>query len=522
MIHGKNQLGFELSAKGKTTIQAVKQADLSFLSGNFVPATSDEVELAMDKAVSAFKIYSKISAEKRAQFLDTIANEILNLGNELVQRTMAETGLPEGRIVGERGRTMNQLRLFATVLREGSWVNASIDTAIPDREPAPKPDIRKMNIPMGPVAIFTASNFPLAFSTAGGDTASALASGCPVIIKAHESHLGTNELVTGAIIKAAKKCSIPDGVFSSLNASGFEVGQQLVTHPKTEVVTFTGSFKGGKALYDLAQKREKPIPVFAEMGSVNPLVILPDALKNNSENLGKQLAGSITLGVGQFCTNPGLIICIDGNGLNTFTSTLTSELSAVPKGTMLNKGIQKNYEKLVNKSLSEDGIVSLNEWDKGSATLAVKVDASDFIKNPKLHEEVFGPFSMVVICKNKSELEQTVGVLEGQLTASIMHDGEDLVNFQKIANQLSTKVGRLIYNGVPTGVEVCYSMQHGGPFPATTDSRFTSVGTDAIKRFVRPLSIQDAPHKMLPDELKNENPLQIWRKINGELTKNKI
>lgn len=525
MITGKNFIGKNLSNEGNNTFQAYSAADFTTLKDVFYCATSEEVDSAVALAKSAYQKYKNISGERKAEFLEAIAEEIVNLGDELVKTAMTESALPEPRIVGERGRTVNQLKMFAQLLRDGSWIEATIDTAIPDRAPIPKSDLRKFRQAVGPVVVFGASNFPLAFSTSGGDTASALASGCPVIVKSHPSHPGTGELVASAIIKAAEKTNLPNGVFSFLNDSGFKVGTQLVTHPDVKSVAFTGSLTGGKALFDLANNRKEPIPVFAEMGSTNPVFILPDKMSTESENLAAGLAGSITLGVGQFCTGPGLIIAIENDALKLFTTSLASKIKDSTPGKMLNKGIAENYITKRNKMLKEKGISiegsSAEQEGLGNPTV-VSVDAETFIGNPDLHEEVFGPFSLIVKCKDFDQMMSVAEKLDGQLTATFQAEAGELKDQENLVNVVKDKVGRLIFNGVPTGVEVCSSMHHGGPYPASTDSRFTSVGTDAIKRFSRPICFQDWPGELLPDELKNDNPLNIWRLVNSKFTQAKI
>lgn len=525
MITGKNYIGNTLSSKGINTFCAYNAAEFKMLDEVFYCATNEEVDEAVNLASSAFQEYKNISGKKKAIFLESIADEILNLGDELVKTAMSESALPEGRIVGERGRTINQLKMFAQLIREGSWVEATIDTAQPERVPLPKSDLRKLRQAVGPVVVFGASNFPLAFSTAGGDTASALASGCTVIVKSHPSHPGTGELVASAIINAAETTGMPNGVFSYLNDSGFSVGSKLVTHSKIKSVAFTGSFSGGKALYDIANNRNEPIPVFAEMGSTNPVFILPEKMKNESDSLATGLAGSITLSVGQFCTNPGLIVATQNESLSNFILSLSSKIKESTSGKMLNKDIANNYLEKRNKMLTEKGITlegsSADEEGLGNPTV-VSTDASTFISNPNLHEEVFGPFSMIVKCENFNEMISVAEKMEGQLTASFQAEENELERQQNLINIVKDKVGRLIFNGVPTGVEVCSSMQHGGPYPSTTDSRFTSVGTDAIKRFTRPISFQDWPEQLLPDELRNSNPLSIWRLIDNNFSQSKI
>jgi len=522
MIDGVNIIGFSTSQKGSKTFQALNPEENKKLPEQFHIATTEEIDEAVYKAQSAFEEYKLIPGKNKADFLEKIGEEIMNLGDELVNRASAESGLPTGRIKGERGRTVNQLKMFADLLREGSWVDARIDSAQPGREPAPKPDIRRMLFPMGPVVVFGASNFPLAFSTAGGDSASALASGCPVIVKCHESHPGTNELVSKAIQKAAKASGMPDGVFSSLNGK-IEVGSALVEHPAIKAVGFTGSFRGGKAIYDLAQQREEPIPVYAEMGSINPVFLLNEKLSNSAVDIAQQYAASVTLGAGQFCTNPGIIIGLQGEHLDTFKSTLAKKLEETPPACMLNPGIADNYRKKRADTLAQSGIESLSQVKDtqnttGSAAVA-SVMASNFLSNHHLQEEVFGPFTLIIECANLEEMYKVARGLSGQLTISFMATENELPDYRKLIDISREKAGRIIFNGVPTGVEVCPSMQHGGPFPATTNSKFTSVGTAAIHRFARPVAFQDCPEGLLPDELKSNNPLKIYRLVDGKFTR---
>jgi NADP-dependent aldehyde dehydrogenase len=527
MTTGKNYIGNQLSAKGKTTYKTFNPELNTENDTVFTEANSEEIEEAVALAAKAFTRYRNISGAKKAEFLNTIADEILALEDTLVKMYCSETGLPEGRAKGERGRTVGQLRSFANLVAEGSWVEATIDIAQPNREPMPKSDIRKMLIPLGPVVVFGASNFPLAYSTAGGDTAAALASGCPVIVKSHPMHSGTGELVASAIIKAAEKTGMPNGVFSNLNSSGIEVGQQLVKHPKLKAVGFTGSIKGGRALLDAAAKRAEPIPVFAEMGSINPVVILPKALENRHQEIAKTYAGSITLGTGQFCTNPGLLLGIESEAFSSFVHQLSQEIMDINPSCMLHPNIKKGYntnkEKVVSqKNVSVTANYESDVQDNYANQAIVSVSGKSFLENPTLHLEVFGPFSMVVKCENEAELEQAIAHLEGQLTGTVISDENEIDNYQPVIAALQNRVGRIIFNGVPTGVEVCESMVHGGPYPASTDSRFTAVGIHSIKRWVRPFSYQDWPNNLLPDELKNENPLEIARTIEGKRTNQKI
>jgi 2,5-dioxopentanoate dehydrogenase len=489
----------------------------------FKDASSQEINRAMELAWTAFHIYRNTSLKQRADFMRAIAREIEALGDELLQVTGRETNLPEARLRNERARTMFQLSSYADACEKGDWLEARIDTAIADKTP-PKPDIRKMMVPVGPVLVFGASNFPFAYSTAGGDTASALAAGCPVIVKAHPAHPGTSELMARAILKAAADCQMPNGVFTHLQGAGFEVGRALVEHPYTKSVGFTGSFAGGKQLFDWANQRKEPIPVFAEMSSINPVFLLPGKLKESAAELAKAYAGSITLGVGQFCTNPGLLIGIEGEELNAFSTALSEEISKTIPAPMLHEGIYKNYISKKESTLAQAGVATLADASsssaegQGAAALAA-VSGNDFISNPLLHQEVFGPFSLLIRCKDKAELQEVVRHLEGQLTATLMATEADIQEHKELVELVINICGRLILNGVPTGVEVCLSMQHGGPFPSTTDARFGSVGADAIKRFVRPLAYQNWPDSLLPEALKENNPLGIWRTVNNELKK---
>ncbi|MGB5942203.1 MAG: aldehyde dehydrogenase (NADP(+)) [Leeuwenhoekiella sp.] len=527
MITGKNQIGYELLAAGETTFKTFDPQTNAETSWDFTEATQEEVDQACKKAAEAFPEFSSISASARASFLRTIATEIENLGDDLITAYTTESGLPEGRAKGERGRTIGQLNKFADLLDQSDWVQASVDTAQPDREPLPKADIRKMLRPIGPVAVFGASNFPLAFSTAGGDTASALASGCPVVVKSHPLHAGTGELVASAIVKAAEKTNMPDGVFSHLNSQDSKVGEWLVKHPVIKGVGFTGSRNGGQALMALGASRSEPIPVFAEMGSINPVVFLPKALSQNGSDWAKKYAGSINLGAGQFCTNPGLLLAIEDDALHTFANNLAMELSEQTATCMLHPKMVKAYDHARQMIMNTEGveILSINleskQENNGKPTL-VKVAGTDFLQKPGLQQEVFGPFSMLVSCSDKAELIEVINALEGQLTGSLIAAEEELASHQEIASALAARVGRILFNGVPTGVEVCTSMHHGGPFPASSDSRFTSVGTDAIYRWVRPVAYQDWPQELLPEELKNENPTGIFRKVNGKLTDKSI
>ncbi|MBI2730784.1 MAG: aldehyde dehydrogenase (NADP(+)) [Sphingobacteriales bacterium] len=488
----------------------------------------EEINQLMNEAWNAFHAYRKLSLKQRADFMRTIGVELENCGDALIQVAMKETNLPEARLRGERARTIFQLNSYAQACEEGTWLEASIDTAVPDKVP-PKPDIRKMLVPLGPVVVFGASNFPFAYSTAGGDTACAFAAGCPVIIKCHPAHAETSTIVEEAILKAATKCNMPKGIFAHVYGTSFEVGKALVMHTHTKAVGFTGSYTGGKQLFDWANQRKEPIPVFAEMGSINPVFLLPEKLQAASKDIAAMYAGSITLGVGQFCTNPGLIIGIESEALQSFIHDLGKAIQQIAPGRMLHEGIANAYNgKKENALLQEDvHLVAESEYPSdgdrqtGVPTIATATGKA-FLNNPVLHQEVFGPYSIVIRCKDMSEMTEVAKHLEGQLTATLMATDNDIVNNNKLVEAVKNICGRFIINGVPTGVEVCLSMHHGGPFPATTDSRFTSVGADGIKRFVRPIAFQNWSNSLLPDELKNENPLHIWRTVNNQLTKEKV
>ncbi len=527
MITGKNYVGNQLSATGNTTYRTFNPILNIENSPLFVEATSDEINKAVKLASKAFQSYRKTSGINKAAFLNTIADEILALGDELIKTYCAETGLPEGRAMGERGRTIGQIRAFAELVLEGSWVEATIDTAIPERTPIPKPDLRKIAVPLGPVVVFGASNFPLAYSTAGGDTAAALAAGCPVVLKSHPMHAGTGELVASAIIVAAEKTGMPNGVFSNLNSSGTEVGVQLVQHPEVKAVGFTGSIRGGRALFNLASQREEPIPVFAEMGSINPVLILPEVLEQRALGLAKTYAGSITLGTGQFCTKPGLILAIKSEALSQFIEHLSDEIMKIEPTCMLHPNIESNYIKNKSLAINNEGLTMTAQDNKdvpvnyAQQTISM-VSGKTFIENPTLHQEVFGPYAIVVQCADFDQLRTIITNLEGQLTGTVIAEENEAAKYTEVIEALQGRVGRIIYNGVPTGVEVCPSMHHGGPYPASTDSRFTAVGIHSIKRWVRPLSYQDWPNDLLPDELKNDNPFGIHRLVNDKLTNLKI
>jgi len=477
----------------------------------------------MQDAWNAFHVYRKFSLKQRAAFMKAIALELENCSDALIHTAMSETNLPEVRLRGERARTIFQLNSYAEACEKGNWLEARIDTAIPDKTP-PKPDIRKMLVPLGPVVVFGASNFPFAYSTAGGDTACAFAAGCPVIVKAHPAHAETSEIVANAILSAAEKCNMPKGIFTHVHGASFEVGKALVTHPHTKAVGFTGSYIGGKQLFDWGNQRKEPIPVFAEMGSINPVFLLPEKLKESASDIATMYAGSITLGVGQFCTNPGLIIGIESDALQTFIHDLGKAIQKINPAPMLHTGIVTAYKKNKGNALLQEDVHLVAESEtmvkenEGLPTIAT-ASGQAFLNNPVLHQEVFGPYSIVIRCKDMTEMTEVAKHLEGQLTSTLMATDTDIKQNDELVEAVKNICGRFILNSVPTGVEVCLSMQHGGPFPASSDSRFTSVGADGIKRFARPIAFQNWSNELLPDELKNENPLGIYRTVNNELTK---
>lgn len=485
----------------------------------FKDATSKEIEEVMEQAWTAFHVYRKMSLKQRAKFMRTIAIELEAAGDELIQTAMRETNLPEARMRNERGRTIFQLNSYADACENGQWLEARIDTAIPDKNP-PKPDVRKMLVPLGPVVVFGSSNFPFAYSTAGGDTACAFAAGCPVIIKAHPAHPQTSDTVAKAILRAADTCKMPKGIFSHVHGVSFEVGKNLVMHSHTKAIGFTGSFIGGKQLFDWANQRKEPIPVFSEMGSINPVFLLPEKLRSAAADIAKMYAGSITLGGGQFCTNPGLIIGIDSDELKIFVKELGNAIVGSAPGLMLHPGIAKAYRENRGNALSQRDVALVAESQtalqdhEGTPTIAT-ASGQAFLNNPVLHKEVFGPYSLIIRCKDMSEMITVAKNLEGQLTSTLTATENDIKNNDELVEAVKNICGRFILNGVPTGVEVCLSMHHGGPFPATTDSRFTSVGADGIKRFARPICFQNWPNELLPDELKDENPLGIRRTVNN-------
>ena len=492
----------------------------------FEEAGEQLVGEALEAAQLALAPFRRSAPELRAVFPETIATEIIGLGDALLERAHQETGLPLERLSGERGRTVGQLRLFADLLREGSWCDARIDTALPERSPLPRPDLRRVLVPIGPVVVFGASNFPLAFSVAGGDTASALAAGCPVVVKGHPAHPGTGELVAGAVASAVRLCGLPAGVFSFLQGSAHALGTALVRHPGVKAVGFTGSHRGGRALMDAAHSRPEPVPVFAEMSSLNPVFLLPGALGERTHQIAEGLKNSLTMGVGQFCTKPGLIFALSGSATDSLKEALAVALRASAPGTLLHPGIRDAYAASIDAALKVAGVSLLAQSEKEedpartqARPVMLVTNAETFRTNPSLRAEMFGPAGLLVETADLAELLELASGLEGQLTATIHAAESDLPQMRELAGVLERKAGRLLMNGFPTGVEVSPAMQHGGPYPATSDSRFTSVGTAAILRWVRPVCYQNLPDVALPPELKNNNPLNLMRLVNGSLSR---
>ncbi|WP_009960735.1 aldehyde dehydrogenase (NADP(+)) [Verrucomicrobium spinosum] len=487
---------------------------------------ADQALAAADEAFDALR--SKSPAE-RAAFLDAIADGIEALGDALLERAQAETGLPLARLAGERSRTTGQARLFARLIREGSWQEARIDRAIPDRQPLAKPDVRRFMQPVGPVVVFGASNFPLAISVAGTDTVSALAAGCPVVVKAHPGHPGTCEMIARVISEAADRAGMPSGTFSMVHGRGVEIGMALVKHPLTTAVAFTGSLRGGRALFDAASARPSPIPFYGELGSVNPVFLLPGALQQRGPQIAESFVGSLTMGVGQFCTNPGVVFGVKGDGFQDFTEKTASLVRAWPPSTMLHFGISQAFKDGLKRISSVKGIDLLG-MSEGTArgnsaqasAMVFSTDLETYRANEDLHEEVFGPASIVTQCQSREELEQVAESLQGQLTASIHGTAEDLREHARLIRILERKVGRIIFNGFGTGIEVCPAMHHGGPYPSSTHSFFTSIGTAAIYRFVRPVCYQGFPDECLPAPLQNANPAGMWRMVDGAMTQESL
>ena len=501
-------------------IHAVNPATGEAFAPAFPGGTEADVDRACSLAWAAFDAFREAALPARAALLDQIASFILELGDALIERAMAETGLPRARLEGERARTVGQLRLFAGVVRDGWFLDARIDPAQPDRTPLPRPDLRLRNVPVGPVAVFGASNFPLAFSVAGGDTAAALAAGCPVVVKAHPAHPGTSKLVGLAVQRAVAACGLPEGVFSLLYGTGNAVGGALVADPRIQAVGFTGSRGGGLALMRIAAARPSPIPVYAEMSSINPVLLFPGALARRGKELGRGFVGSLTMGAGQFCTNPGLLIALDGPDLDGFIQAARDELGTAPGGTMLTPGIFQAYCRGVERLAARPNVEEIARGqlasgaNRGQSALFATT-AESFVADETLREEIFGASSLLVRCRDLAALRGVLEDLEGQLTITLQMEDSDHETARAVLPTLERKAGRILVNGWPTGVEVAHAMVHGGPFPATSDGRSTSVGTLAIRRFLRPVCYQDFPQKLLPEALRDGNAPGIARMVDG-------
>ena len=528
-LQGTQIIAGEFRAAGPEQVRAVSPIDGKLLPTSFAQATPEEVARAAGEAQAAWPAFRGTDPAARARLLRAIAEEIEALGDDLIERGRLETGLPAARLESERGRTCGQLRMFAELIEEGSWVDARITTAMPDRTPVPRPDLRRMLVSLGPVAVFCASNFPLAFSVAGGDTASALAAGCPVVVKAHSSHPGTAELVGHAIVAAVEREKLPGGIFSLLHGPGKTVGIDLVTNELVTAVGFTGSYAGGRALFDAAAGRPKPIPVYAEMGSINPIFVLPGAARERSAEIASGLTGSVTLGVGQFCTNPGMVVGMAGESFDELAEATGREIAGVEAGIMLNDRIRRAYLEGLSTLQSTGQVEQLASGREPSGDASpeeatvqaalLRTSARAVLAHRSLSEEVFGPSTLLVAADNREQMLEIASTLVGHLTCTVHATDEDLHDYADLIAVLQEKAGRLICNGYPTGVEVCAAMTHGGPFPATTDPHFTSVGTAAILRFTRPVTWQGFPDSALPPELKRANPRKILRLVDGEYTR---
>ena len=520
-VLGQNFIAGTRSASGEPKLKSIDASTGEPLPFTFYQATEAEVDTAAKAAEAVFPEFRQLSPTRRAEFLDAIADELDALGDDFVAIVCQETALPAGRIQGERGRTSGQMRLFAKVLRRGDFLGARIDLPLPERKPLPRVDLRQARIGVGPVAVFGASNFPLAFSTAGGDTASALAAGCPVVVKAHSGHMATADMVASAIVRAAEKTGMPKGVFSMIFGNG--VGENLVKHPSIQAVGFTGSLGGGTALCKMAAERPTPIPVFAEMSSINPVLVLPQALEQRGAQVAGELGASVLQGAGQFCTSPGLVIGLRSPAFTAFVEQLGQFFAAQTPQTLLNAGGLANYQRGSEHLRSTAGVreVAVAAGAEGRAAPRLFLADAQLLLNgsPVLQEEVFGPATVVVEIEDRAQLHTALEHLNGQLTATLIADQHDLAAFADLLPLLEMKAGRLLLNSYPTGVEVADAMVHGGPYPATSDARGTSVGTAAIERFLRPVCYQNYPDALLPEPLRNANPLGLLRLVNGEQTR---
>ncbi|MDB4809807.1 aldehyde dehydrogenase (NADP(+)) [bacterium] len=523
-LNGKQLIAGKWQSAGVDAFHAICPVSGRELATKFFEATEFEIDLAATSASKAFPALANTTIEQRAALLDRIAAGLDARGEDLVERCMLETAYSEQRVRGELLRTISQTKLFGEMLREGSWVEAKIDHAEPQRVPFPKPDIRSMLQPIGPIVVIGASNFPLAISVAGTDTCTALAAGCPVIVKAHPAHPGTCEMAAEVIRVSADLTGIHPGAFSFLQGPSHSVGGRLVEHPEVKAVAFTGSLEGGRALMDLASRRPAPIPVYAEMGSVNPVVVLPDAAASRTQQIAHGFVSSLTLAMGQFCTNPGLLLVPDGNAGDQLIELIKEAIKAAPAGTMLHAGIQRAFEVGLDLRQQTDSAVLVHgthgDSDIRTVTPAISIIEAEFaVSDGQINQELFGPFATIVRWKNQTDLAKVIDQLTGQLTATVHADVDEMLRYPDLIWQLRNKAGRMIVNGFPTGVEVCHAMHHGGPYPAASDPHFTSIGPTSIKRFVRPVSYQDYPKNLLPLELNDFNPLGIMRQVDGQYTR---
>ncbi len=528
-LHGGQIIGGERSALSGEVFHGVDPSSGEQLNPAYFEATADEIDQALRLAESVFDEFRKTTPGQRGAFLDAIADETEALGDELLKRASAETGHPLPRCAMERDRAVNQARLFAGFVREGSWVDARIDLGDSGRIPMPKPDVRSLMQPVGPIAIFGASNFPIAISVLGADTISAFACGCPVVIKAHPAHPGTCEIAAQAVIAAALKTGMPAGLFSMVHGKGNAVGEELVRHPATAAAAFTGSLGGGRSLFETASNRPIPIPFYAEMGSVNPIFVLPGALAERGEEIAGEFVGSLTMGVGQFCTNPGLVLGLKSEQWDNFSKSAAEKVGEFVPQTMLHAGIHHAFTSGVEERKKSSDLHLVGESSRAAsvekseaACYLFETNAEGLAANPELAEELFGPVSTLVKCSEPSDMEAFAKTLSGSLTASVHGTEKDLEEYAGLISVLEKKAGRLIFNGYPVGLEVCHSIHHGGPYPATCHSYFTSIGTRCIQRFVRPVCFQDWPQSALPPELKDENPLEVLRILDGEYTRDAV
>lgn len=513
-LTGQNFIAGKTSAESREAFTSVNPSTKQNGDVHFHNATQAEINRAVESAVEAFKETRTYPASKLADFLDEVANQIEALGDDLLNTADMETGLGLPRLTGERGRTTGQLRAFGNLLRDGSYVRAIIDT---------EPNIRQMQFPIGPIAVFSASNFPFAFAVAGGDTASAFAAGCPVVVKGHPSHPATSEMFAHALTEAVKAQDFPAGMFSMIQGNTTEVGQWLVQHDGIEAVGFTGSLRGGRAIYNTAAQRSRPIPVYAEMGSINPVVITQSALEARSDDIAEGLANSVTLGTGQFCTNPGLILIENSDLTQSFIQAVTDKMQAKPEGVLLNGAIESGLQKAVQQTRAKDDVAVLTGGEAVAESeffcyrnTVMQTTAKAVRSDESLQIEHFGPVTLFVLCEDMNDLQATVNALEGNLTVTLHAEESEIDNIGGLLHQLREKAGRVIWNGYPTGVAVVYSMQHGGPYPATTAPSTTSVGMTAIYRFMRPIAFQSVPNALLPDALKDDNPLGIMRIVDNQ------